>query len=1022
MQKPTRRRGLLGLAVAISMATFGVLGVSGAAVADPLTLAPSTGSGPTISVVNIDLSPSLNQDGSANTTPQVGMILLADPGVWNDMPGTKFTYQWQTISSTNVVANISKNGKAKDYVPVVANIGYRISVVVSATNSNGDLPGSATSEMTVTAVVGLNPATLTNPPGASANQTVANGGTPASSTQAFFTMYGYPDNTPPSNGISYAASSNTTFPNNVISKGIHKTAAGTGTYSDPITFATSNTELTPGTEIYVPRFEKYFIMEDSCQECGQDMSGQSPNNSDGTIGAGPNGGPGLIHFDLWIDGSQGDWPDAVLCENALTHYNSDGTPTLEPMIINPSNDLFVNMVPIFDPATSKCNLQPDGSSTSLEASKTVGQYQNVPGPDGGTGSPNGTGNCITDPGNGAVVGTTLTLAPCDGSASQNLSFAGALMIFNNLCLDMGTGSGARTVKLQLCNMNASQQWNINPNGTITDIQSGNYVLADQGGGTLTATKDGTSPKNYNYWNFPFAAEDNAAIPVTLSVSNILAGSTIEVSGTGLTTPTAEVRLVSAIDPVGLLLTTVTAAADGTFDVVVQIPKSLSKGNYAIAVNGSSAVIPPGTTLTVTDLKYGTLANFKPVNRTVRIDGVSSAVAVSAVSLSVTVSDSTVEAGSTVDVQAIGVGKQSANVWLVSSKGRVFLGDGEADSDGTYRGTVTIPVTTPAGGYRILVTGSDVKISGTVPIAVTEPSLNVSRASGSDRYGTSIEVSKRSFPDGAPVVFLVSGANFPDALSAAPAAALHGGPVLLTASDKLPAAVASELARLDPSRVVVVGRTGAVSASVVASVSTLLPHATVVREGGADRYATSLEVVKAEFSSSSKVYIASGATFPDALAAGPAAGSIGAPVLLVPGDASHVDAAIIAELHALGVTDVYVVGGTGAVSKGIASSLGAEWTVKRLAGADRFETAAAINEFAFSSASTVFLVTGVNYPDALSASPWAAASHSPMYLTPATCVPSRVIADARKLGATQVVLIGGTGVLTDAVADLIQCDY
>jgi hypothetical protein len=76
----------------------------------------------------------------------------------------------------------------------------------------------------------------------------------ASTTQkAYLTFYGYWDNTPPGSAIAYPQ--------------IHKTAGGTGTYADPITFATDKSELAPGTIIYVPRVEKYFIMEDDCEEC-----------------------------------------------------------------------------------------------------------------------------------------------------------------------------------------------------------------------------------------------------------------------------------------------------------------------------------------------------------------------------------------------------------------------------------------------------------------------------------------------------------------------------------------------------------------------------------------------------------------------------------------------------------------------------------------------------------------------------------------------------------------------------------
>ncbi|MFD0635984.1 hypothetical protein ACFQ9X_34865 [Catenulispora yoronensis] len=60
----------------------------------------------------------------------------------------------------------------------------------------------------------------------------------ATTEQTFLTFYGWWDNTPPGGDISYPQ--------------IHQTAGGTGTYSDPITFATDSSEQPPGTIVYVP--------------------------------------------------------------------------------------------------------------------------------------------------------------------------------------------------------------------------------------------------------------------------------------------------------------------------------------------------------------------------------------------------------------------------------------------------------------------------------------------------------------------------------------------------------------------------------------------------------------------------------------------------------------------------------------------------------------------------------------------------------------------------------------------------
>jgi len=97
--------------------------------------------------------------------------------------------------------------------------------------------------------------------------------------------------------------------------------------------------------------------------------------------------------------------------------------------------------------------------------------------------------------------------------------------------------------------------------------------------------------------------------------------------------------------------------------------------------------------------------------------------------------------------------------------------------------------------------------------VTVDHLPVSRLAGADRYATAAAVSAATYGPGVPVVYLATGANFPDALAGAAAAGHTGGPLLLVAKDSLPAATKAELARLKPARIVVLGSTSVVSVSV-----------------------------------------------------------------------------------------------------------------------------------------------------------------------------------------------------------------
>jgi putative cell wall-binding protein len=99
---------------------------------------------------------------------------------------------------------------------------------------------------------------------------------------------------------------------------------------------------------------------------------------------------------------------------------------------------------------------------------------------------------------------------------------------------------------------------------------------------------------------------------------------------------------------------------------------------------------------------------------------------------------------------------------------------------------------------------------------------IGRLWGSDRYGTSVAISKASFAPWVPVVYVAVGTGFADALSVAPVGGIDGVPVLLTKKDSLPSVVAGELNRLNPDKIVVVGGTAAVSNVVIQKLGLYLP--------------------------------------------------------------------------------------------------------------------------------------------------------------------------------------------------------
>lgn len=311
-----------------------------------------------------------------------------------------------------------------------------------------------------------------------------------------------------------------------------------------------------------------------------------------------------------------------------------------------------------------------------------------------------------------------------------------------------------------------------------------------------------------------------------------------------------------------------------------------------------------------------------------------------------------------------------------------------------------------------------------PTGVMPDGVTSARVGGLDRFETSAAISAAAYAEAAPggTVFVATGRTFADGLAAAPAAAQANAPLLLTSPLTLSPSVRAEIVRLQPNLIVILGGEGAVSPAVETQLRALAPE--VDRIAGADRYETARTIALERFSEGATVaYFASGGDFPDALAASAAAGAAGAPVLLVRPGARTVDAETKAVLRQLGVTTVILAGGTGVIHPDIAVSVRSETsvvTVQRQGGADRFKTAAAINDAAFPEAEVMYLASGRSFADALSIAAVAGAQGRPLALSNSNCLPAATVGYATLAGVTAVQLVGGTGVLSSRVANFVPC--
>lgn len=351
----------------------------------------------------------------------------------------------------------------------------------------------------------------------------------------------------------------------------------------------------------------------------------------------------------------------------------------------------------------------------------------------------------------------------------------------------------------------------------------------------------------------------------------------------------------------------------------------------------------------------------------------------------------------------------------------------ANAEGKFEAVLTIPTTVETGEYTLVATQGD--LTAETDLKVTEAGgkevVEVARYGGANRYDTNYLLNKDLIQPGKPV-FIATGAVYADSLAVGSAVTQQDGALVLTSAKKLSADAVALIRENEPSQIYIIGGTSAVKDSVADQLKGVAP---IERIGGADRYETSLMVANKFFPKSEKVYVATGRAFPDALSASAAAGATGSAVLLARG--SSLDGLNQGALDYLASADaeqVLIVGGPSAVGKPTAATLiAAGLEVDRLGGDNRYETNLAVNEFlndlyGSDTISGLWLATGKDFPDALSAAVPAGNADQRLVLSKGKCVPASALSwvDAPDSQVRNVTLVGGATVLSDAVENLTAC--
>lgn len=258
-----------------------------------------------------------------------------------------------------------------------------------------------------------------------------------------------------------------------------------------------------------------------------------------------------------------------------------------------------------------------------------------------------------------------------------------------------------------------------------------------------------------------------------------------------------------------------------------------------------------------------------------------------------------------------------------------------------------------------------------------------KIAGLDRYKTAVGVSKKGWEKSNYAV-LANGEAFVDALVAGPLASKYDAPILLTDKDKLTAETAEEMKRLGTEVVYVIGGTSVVSDNVVKELEA--SGIQVVRFGGANRYATSLQVAKylQVNGEEDNVFIVNGEAVPDAVSISPKAALDKSPILLV--EKNSVSSETMSWLKNKDKKfNAFFIGGTSVIEDSVIKEVqgitNTDVTGNRVSGINRYETnAAVIQKFYGKYMQDVMVTESEKLVDALVVAPYAARTSSPIVIT------------------------------------------
>ncbi|WP_411681314.1 cell wall-binding repeat-containing protein [Clostridium thailandense] len=198
---------------------------------------------------------------------------------------------------------------------------------------------------------------------------------------------------------------------------------------------------------------------------------------------------------------------------------------------------------------------------------------------------------------------------------------------------------------------------------------------------------------------------------------------------------------------------------------------------------------------------------------------------------------------------------------------------------------------------------------------------------------------------------------------------------------------------------------------------------VLRIGGADRFETSVEVAKHGWTNSKDIVIAEAEgdnDFADAITGTSLAYYLDCPILLT--KINSTPDIVKDEINKLGVKNIYILGGTGVISKSQEDTFKANgYDTVRIAGVDRFDTACKAADIlnSKSKVTKIYIASGYTFQYPLIAAPYAASESAVILFTDGKNLDSTTKNEIVKLGIKDISIVGSSGIVAYSVSEQLS---